>query len=107
MILTVPIRVTSLLDNKLDNSLSEPLILTVPKIGRTICVLSKKRTLPSNNPIVFGFDRAFLNDPKIDGYAIANAKQDYQHAWNQFRKVKGTSIPIWNLKSLIAFTSIL
>lgn len=40
----------------------------------------------------------FLNDPKIDGYAIANAKQDYQHAWNQFRKVKGTSIPTFHKK---------
>ena len=38
----------------------------------------------------------FLNDSKIDGYAIANAKQDYQHAWNQFRKVKGTSIPTFH-----------
>ena len=40
----------------------------------------------------------FLNDPKIDGYAIANAKQDYRHAWNQFRKVKGTSIPTFHKK---------
>lgn len=40
----------------------------------------------------------FLNDPKIDGYAIANAKLDYQHAWNQFRKVKGTSIPTFHKK---------
>lgn len=40
----------------------------------------------------------FLNDPKIDGYAIANAKQDYQHAWNQFRKVKGPSIPTFHKK---------
>lgn len=38
----------------------------------------------------------FLNDSKIDGYAIANAKQDYQHAWNQFKKVKGTSIPTFH-----------
>ena len=28
----------------------------------------------------------FLNDPDIDCFSIANAKQDYQKAWSQFRK---------------------
>ena len=40
----------------------------------------------------------FLNDSRIDGYAIANAKQDYHHAWNQFKKVKGTSVPTFHKK---------
>lgn len=40
----------------------------------------------------------FLNDPLVDGYAIANAKKDYSNAWQQFKKVKGTSIPTFHKK---------
>ena len=40
----------------------------------------------------------FLNDSRIDGYAIANAKQDYQRAWNQFKKAKDTGIPTFHKK---------
>ena len=40
----------------------------------------------------------FLNDPLVDGYAIANAKKDYSRAWQQFKKVKGTSIPTFHKK---------
>ena len=40
----------------------------------------------------------FLNDPLVDGYAIANAKKDYSNAWRQFKKVKGTSIPTFHKK---------
>ena len=40
----------------------------------------------------------FLNDSLVDGYAIANAKKDYSHAWQQFKKVKGTSIPTFHKK---------
>ena len=35
----------------------------------------------------------FLNDSDIDNYSIANAKQDYQKAWNQFRKVPSAGMP--------------
>ena len=34
-----------------------------------------------------------LNDPDIDNYSIANAKRDYQKAWNQYRKVSTTGVP--------------
>lgn len=40
----------------------------------------------------------FLNDPLVDGYAIANAKKDYSNAWRQFKKVKGTGIPAFHKK---------
>lgn len=40
----------------------------------------------------------FLNDPLVDGYAIANAKKDYSRAWQQFKKVKGTGIPTFRKK---------
>ena len=40
----------------------------------------------------------FLNDPLVDGYAIANAKKDYSRAWQQFKKVKGKSIPTFHKK---------
>lgn len=40
----------------------------------------------------------FLEDPEIDSLAIANAKQNYLAAWKNFRKVPGTSIPVFHKK---------
>ena len=40
----------------------------------------------------------FLNDPDIDNYSIANAKRDYQKAWNQYRKVSTTGVPAFKKK---------
>ena len=41
----------------------------------------------------------FLNDPDIDCFSIANAKQDYQKAWSQFRKVPSTGFPAFKRRS--------
>ena len=41
----------------------------------------------------------FLNDPDIDNYSIANAKRDYQKAWNQYRKVSMTGVPAFKKRS--------
>lgn len=41
----------------------------------------------------------FLNDPDIDGYSIANAKRDYQTAWNQYRKVPTTGVPTFKRRT--------
>ena len=41
----------------------------------------------------------FLNDPDIDNYSIANAKRDYQKAWNQFRKVPSTGVPTFKRRT--------
>ena len=38
----------------------------------------------------------FLEDPEIDSLAIANAKQNYLTAWKNFRKVPGTSMPVFH-----------
>ena len=40
----------------------------------------------------------FLEDPEIDSLAIANAKQNYLAAWKNFRKVPGTSMPVFHKK---------
>ncbi len=40
-----------------------------------------------------------LNDPDIDNYSIANAKRDYQKAWNQYRKVSTTGVPAFKKRS--------
>ena len=40
-----------------------------------------------------------LNDPDIDNYSIANAKRDYQKAWNQYRKVSMTGVPAFKKRS--------
>ena len=41
----------------------------------------------------------FLNDSDIDCFSIANAKQDYQKAWSQFRKVPSTGFPAFKRRS--------
>ena len=41
----------------------------------------------------------FLNDPDIDGYSIADAKQDYQKAWSQFRKVPSVGMPTFKRRT--------
>ncbi len=38
----------------------------------------------------------FLEDKEIDVQTICNAIQNYRNAWNQFRKVQGTSIPTFH-----------
>lgn len=41
----------------------------------------------------------FLNDNRVDSLAKANAKQNYNKAWDAFRKVHGTGIPKFHCKS--------
>lgn len=41
----------------------------------------------------------FLNDKYVDAQAKANAVQNYRRAWENFRKVPGTSIPTFHRKS--------
>lgn len=41
----------------------------------------------------------FLNDKRIDSFAKANAKQNYNKAWAAFRKVHGTGVPRFHRKS--------
>ena len=43
----------------------------------------------------------FLNDKRIDSLAKANAKQNYNKAWNAFRKVHGTGVPKFHRKSYV------
>ena len=38
----------------------------------------------------------FLSQKEIDSDMIDNAIQNYKMAWNQFRKVKGTSVPTFH-----------
>lgn len=38
----------------------------------------------------------FLTQKEIDSDMIDNAIQNYKMAWNQFRKVKGTSVPTFH-----------
>ena len=40
----------------------------------------------------------FLTQKEIDSDMICNAIQNYQSAWNQFKKVKGTSVPTFHKK---------
>lgn len=40
----------------------------------------------------------FLSQKEIDSDMINNAIQNYKMAWNQFRKVKGTSVPTFHKK---------
>ncbi len=40
----------------------------------------------------------FLSQKEIDSDMIDNAIQNYKMAWNQFRKVKGTSVPTFHKK---------
>ena len=40
----------------------------------------------------------FLSQKEIDSDMICNAIQNYKMAWNQFRKVKGTSVPTFHKK---------
>ena len=40
----------------------------------------------------------FLEEKSVDGQAIENAKRHYSSAWNNFRKVPGTSIPTFHKK---------
>lgn len=40
----------------------------------------------------------FLNLPEIDSCAIANAKANYNQAWDNFKKVPGTRIPTFHKK---------
>lgn len=41
----------------------------------------------------------FLNDKRVDSLAKANAKQNYNKAWDAFRKVHGTGVPKFHRKS--------
>lgn len=43
----------------------------------------------------------FLNDKRVDSLAKANAKQNYDKAWNAFRKVHGTGVPKFHRKSYV------
>lgn len=40
----------------------------------------------------------FLNDPDVDSLAKANAVKNYNTGWNNYKKVKGTSIPTFHKK---------
>jgi hypothetical protein len=41
---------------------------------------------------------SFLEEKDVDGQAIENAKRHYSAAWNNFKKVPGTSIPTYHKK---------
>lgn len=41
----------------------------------------------------------FLFDKNIDSLALANAKQNYQQAWNMFRKVHHAGTPKFHKKN--------